>query len=83
MEPCSLDAAGHRRSPVTMSDYHRGRVPRNKGRRYPAEPLAKFLAHPDSIQLTRVTRPNSFKMPNLGLASSEITSLVAYLETLK
>jgi site-specific recombinase XerD len=38
MEPCSLDAAGHRRSPVTMSDYHRGRVPRNKGRRYPADP---------------------------------------------
>ena len=38
MEPCSLDAAGHRRSPVTMPDYHRGRVPRNKGRRYPADP---------------------------------------------
>ena len=26
-----LDAAGHRRSPATLSEYHRGRAPRNKG----------------------------------------------------
>ena len=32
------DAAGHRRSPVTMPGFHEGRVPRNKGRRYPADP---------------------------------------------
>ena len=38
MEPSLLDAAGHRRSPVTMPGYHRGRPPRNKGRRYPADP---------------------------------------------
>ena len=38
MEPILLDAAGHRRSPVTMPDYHRGRPPRNKGCRYPADP---------------------------------------------
>ena len=38
MEPNLLDAAGHRRSPVTMPGYHRGRTPRNKGRRYPADP---------------------------------------------
>ena len=38
MEPSLLDAAGHRRSPVTMAGYHRGRPPRNKGRRYPADP---------------------------------------------
>ena len=33
-----LDAAGHRRSPVTMPGYHRGRPPKNKGRRFPADP---------------------------------------------
>jgi hypothetical protein len=27
MEPTILDAAGHRRSPVTMPGYHRGRPP--------------------------------------------------------
>ena len=38
MESVLLDAAGHRRSPATMPGYHRGRPPRNKGRRYPADP---------------------------------------------
>src|SRR3954454_4799217 len=33
-----LDAAGRPRSPAAMPGYHRGRVPRNKGRRYPADP---------------------------------------------
>ena len=33
-----VDAAGRRRSPATMADYHRGRPPRNKGLRYPADP---------------------------------------------
>ena len=33
-----LDAAGHRRSPVTMPGYHRGRPPKNKGLRFPADP---------------------------------------------
>ncbi|MGB9184807.1 MAG: hypothetical protein WCB67_12135, partial [Solirubrobacteraceae bacterium] len=32
------DAAGHPRSTVTMPGFHEGRVPRNKGRRYPADP---------------------------------------------
>jgi hypothetical protein len=32
------DAAGHRRSPVTMTGFHEGRAPRNKGRLYPADP---------------------------------------------
>jgi integrase len=38
IEPIILDAAGHRRSQVTMPGYHRGRPPRNKGCRYPADP---------------------------------------------
>jgi hypothetical protein len=33
-----LDSAGRRRSPATMPGYHAGRPPRNKGRRYPADP---------------------------------------------
>jgi integrase len=37
MESVLLDLAGHRRSPATMPGYHRGRPPRNKGERYPAD----------------------------------------------
>ena len=33
-----LDAAGRPRSPTTMPGHHAGRVPPNKGRRYPADP---------------------------------------------
>ena len=33
-----LDAAGRPRSPATMPGHHVGRVPANKGRRYPADP---------------------------------------------
>ncbi|MBV9363720.1 MAG: tyrosine-type recombinase/integrase [Solirubrobacterales bacterium] len=33
-----LDAAGRPRSPATMPGHHAGRVPTNKGRRYPADP---------------------------------------------
>jgi len=33
-----LDAAGRRRSPATLPGYRRGLIPRNKGRRYPADP---------------------------------------------
>jgi site-specific recombinase XerD len=36
--PAVLDAAGRRRSLATMSGYHAGRAPRNKGRLYPADP---------------------------------------------
>lgn len=37
-ESTVLDSAGRRRSPATMPGYHAGRPPRNKGRRYPADP---------------------------------------------
>jgi hypothetical protein len=37
MHPILLDAAGHRRQRV-LPGYHAGRPPRNKGRRYPADP---------------------------------------------
>jgi integrase len=36
--PAALNSAGRRRSPATLPGYHAGRPPRNKGRRYPADP---------------------------------------------
>jgi site-specific recombinase XerD len=33
-----LDACGRRRSPATLSSFHQGRPPRNKGQHYPADP---------------------------------------------
>ena len=39
MESVSLlDRAGRRRSPATLSSFHRGHTPRNKGLRYPPDP---------------------------------------------
>src|SRR5215207_5084246 len=38
MSELLLDAAGRRRSPATMPEFHAGRPPRNKGMRYPAIP---------------------------------------------
>jgi site-specific recombinase XerC len=34
----SVDVAGRRRSPAATAAFHRGRPPRNKGLRYPADP---------------------------------------------
>jgi integrase len=41
-----LDAAGRPRSPATLPGYHAGRLPRNKGQRYPADPptVAEIVA---------------------------------------
>ena len=38
MSQVLLDAAGRPRSPATLPGFHAGRPPRNKGRRYPADP---------------------------------------------
>jgi site-specific recombinase XerD len=38
MSELPLDAAGRRRSPVTLPEFHAGRPPRNRGIRYPAGP---------------------------------------------
>ena len=38
MHSMLFDATGRRRSPATLPGYHRGRPPRNKGLRYPADP---------------------------------------------
>ena len=38
MSELLLDAAGRRRSPATLPEFHAGRPPRHKGMRYPADP---------------------------------------------
>ena len=38
MSELLLDAAGRRRSPATLAEFHAGRPPRNKGMCYPADP---------------------------------------------
>jgi len=47
--PVVLDSAGRRRSPATLPGFHAGRVPRNKGLLYPADP-------PTVEQIIRVMR---------------------------
>jgi site-specific recombinase XerC len=44
--PTLLDTCGRRRSPATLSSFHQGRPPRNKGQRYPADPptIAEIIA---------------------------------------
>jgi integrase len=58
-----LDCAGRLRSPATTSSFHPGRPPRNKGRRYPADPptVAEIIAvmraageRPDGVRLRGV-----------------------------
>jgi hypothetical protein len=57
-----LDCAGRRRSPATMSRFHQGLPPRNKGRRYPPDPptVEEIIAvmravgdGPDGVRLRR------------------------------
>jgi site-specific recombinase XerD len=55
-----LDAAGRRRSPATLPGYRSGCAPRNKGRRYPADPprveeiIAVMRAAGESVHGARV-----------------------------
>ena len=48
-EALLLDARGYRRSAATMPGFHAGRPPRNRGRRYPADP-------PTTDELVRLLR---------------------------
>ena len=41
MSELLLDRAGRRRSPPAMPGFHAGRPPRNRGLRYPADPLRR------------------------------------------
>lgn len=49
------------------------------GRRYVPAVVSSFLADPESSPLSKGGVPNGVRMPNLGLSSREIGSLVAYL----
>ena len=63
MSELMLDAAGRRRSPATMPEFHAGRPPRNKGMRYPADP-------PTIEEIVAVMRaaepPGPFEGPDRG-----------------
>jgi hypothetical protein len=61
--PILIDAAGRRRQPVTLPGYHAGRPPRNKGRRYPPDPLASRF-------------PGSLQSPKAELAQWRAQSLI-------
>ncbi len=67
MHPILLDAAGHRRQPVTLPGYHAGHPPRNKGRRYPADP-------PTVEEIIAVMRT-----PGAGLDGMRLRALIVVL----
>lgn len=75
-----LDVCGRRRSPATFPDFHRGRPPRNKGQRYPADPptIAEIVqvlkACPDTLSGQR-TRGLVVLLWRSGLRISEALAL--------
>ena len=64
MSELLLDAAGRRRSPATLPQFHAGRPPRNKGMRYPADPptieeiVAVMRRAGDSVHAPPAARPD-------------------------
>ena len=56
----TLDAAGRRRSPATYPDHLAGRPPKNKGRRYPADP-------PRVEEIVAVMREAGERLPGIRL----------------
>jgi site-specific recombinase XerD len=80
-----LDCAGRRRSPATLSGFHRGLPPRNKGLRYPPDPptVEEIIAvtraagdRPDGLRLRGVIvvlwRAGLRISEALGLAESDL-----------
>ena len=75
-----LDRAGRRRSPATLSSFHQGMPPRNKGLRYPPDPptveeiiaVMRAAGHgPDGLRLRGVV----VMLWRAGLRISEALSL--------
>jgi integrase len=75
-----LDCAGRRRSPATMSGFHQGRPPRNKGLRYPPDPptVEEIIA----VMRTAGDRPDGLRLRGVivvlwraGLRISEALAL--------
>jgi site-specific recombinase XerD len=75
-----FDAAGRRRSPATLPGYRRGSIPRNKGRRYPADPprveeiIAVMRTAGDGLHGSRIRAPVVI-LWRAGLRISEAPSL--------
>ena len=59
-----VDCAGRRRSPATMSGFHQGRPPRNKGLRYPPDP-------PTVEEIIAVMRAAGDRSDGLSLRSAD------------
>ena len=75
-----LDCAGRRRSPATLSGFHQGRPPRNKGLRYPPDPptVEEIIA----VMRTAGDRPDGLRLRGVivvlwraGLRVSEALAL--------
>jgi integrase len=73
-----LDCAGRRRSPATMSGFHRARSPRNKALRYPPDPptVEEIIA----VMRAAGNRPDGLRGPIIvlwraGLRISEAPTL--------
>lgn len=75
-----LDCAGRRRSPATLSGFHQGRLPRDKGLRYPPDPptVEEIIA----VMPTAGDRPDGLRLRSVivvlwraGLRVSEALAL--------
>ena len=83
MSTVLLDAAGRRRSPATMPGFHSGRPPRNKGRRYPADPpkVEEIVA----VMRQAGTTPHGLRMRGLivvlSIALSQPTAVAELIRT--
>ena len=75
-----LDARGYRRSAATLPGYHAGRVPRNRGRRYPPDPpttgeIVELLRGSLNTPVGRRTRALLVVLWRSGLRVSEALAL--------
>jgi integrase len=80
MSELLLDAAGRRRSPATLSAFHAGRSPRNKGIRYPADPptteeIVTVMRHAGDAAHGRRLRGLIFVLWRAGLRICEALAL--------
>ena len=61
MSELLLDAAGRRRSPATLPEFHAGRPPRNKGMRYPPTTKGQVSGgrrrHARGLRIARMPSP--------------------------
>lgn len=75
-----IDRRGYYRSPVTLAEYHRGRIPANKGRKFPPEPLTSrevlaLMSHCGAGACGKRDRAMIVLMWRAGLRVSEVLAL--------